>query len=1058
MPRANDSPGRRQAALTRLEQLASEQLDLCGLLRGAAAIVAEALAVDFCKILELLPDAGNLLVRAGVGWREGVVGETLIPATSQTDAGHTLLTGAPVIVEDLLAENRFPAPSLLHDHGVTSGVSLPIPGAEPFGVLGVHTSGRRSFSAHEVRFLEAVAGILARAIHRHRAHEALRQSEERFRRIFEDSPIGMTIAGIDAPFLRANRVVCDILGYSEEELKHLTFDQIAHPDDLAKTLESTGKLFRGEDPHSGLVKRLLTKSGEAVWVKLTATLIRDDRGNLLHQVGMIEDLTEQYRRDRDLRLARFTLERALEAIFWAGPDGRFSEVNAGATELSGYAREKLLSISVWDLDENLSAESWPETWMSLRKRGSMVRETRFRAGNGLSLPVELSVAYLEFSGTEYLCWFVRDISRRKQAEEDLRASESRYRDLFENAAATVVTTDLDENITAVNRTGERVLGYPREELLGKNLAELLPPDQRDMVRGMTAKKLRESGTAAYEVEMLAKDGGRLPMQMTLSLVQEDGKPAGCHGIAIDVSEQRKALEAVRRSEERFRALVEDAMSLTTVLDAGGTVLYLSPSSERVLGYKPEERLGKSMFDIIHPDDASAVREVIARGSKTPGAFATLECRVRHKDGSWRYLEAGARNLLDSPVVAGIVVNSLDITERKRSEQWFRASFQHAPIGKATASLDGRFLQVNPALCGFLGYSEEALLDLRWQDVTLSDDLHASDEAVRQLLAGVVPSFRMEKRYVHKSGFPLWAYVGVSLLRDTENRPENFSVQIVDINQQKAAEEALRRSQRELRALAGRLLHTAEEAHRTLARELHDDLGQRLTALGFDLAALEKARPANFPERLRKKLHAALTRCAGLSDDLRRVAHQLHPSSIELLGLPAALRELCQDASNQVRFPVRATAGQLPESIPPDIALCLYRVAQECLRNIAKHAHGDKVSVTLSGVGQGLRLSIKDNGVGFDATTTLPKGGLGLISIRERVRLAGGTLSIKSQPGQGTHVIVDVPVPGSPMLERQDEHSGAGASRKARSHRPLSSVPRRGRAAQSYRRQPGGKRL
>jgi PAS domain S-box-containing protein len=385
---------------------------------------------------------------------------------------------------------------------------------------------------------------------------------------------------------------------------------------------------------------------------------------------MIEDLTEQRKREHDLRLASFTLEHGHEAIFWARPDGGLAEVNAGAARLLGYSREQLRSMSIWDFDENVSAQDWPKLWAELHQRGSLAMETSLRTRDGLSLPAEVNVAYEQFGGSEYSCGFVHDVSQRKQAEKDLRASEELYRSLFENAAATVLTMDLEENITAVNRTGEQVLGYPREELVGKNLAEILPPDQQNIARGMTARKLREGGTTTYELDVIAKDGRRLPMQITSNLILEDGNPVGAQGIAIDISEQRRAREALRRSEEHFRALVENAMDLTVVLGTDGKVLYTSPSLERVLGYKAENRLGKSTFDIIHPDDAASVRAAIARTRKTPGSSATLELRVRHQDGSWHFMEVVGRNLLDSPVVSGIVVNARDITERKRAEEWF----------------------------------------------------------------------------------------------------------------------------------------------------------------------------------------------------------------------------------------------------------------------------------------------------------------------------------------------------------------------------------------------------
>jgi PAS domain S-box-containing protein len=352
----------------------------------------------------------------------------------------------------------------------------------------------------------------------------------------------------------------------------------------------------------------------------------------------------------------------------------------------------------------------------------------------------------------------------------------------------------------------------------------------------------------------------------------------------------------------------------------------------------------------------------------------------------------------------------DISERKLFEAWFRASFYDAVIGTAIASLDGRWLRVNPALCRALGYSSEELQARGWREVTLADDLNLSDRDRQQLLAGEVASYQIEKRYVHKAGHSLWVHESVSLMRDGEGRPQAFTVQIVDISERKAAEQRLRQTEAELRALAARLLRNEEDQHRTLASELHDDLGQRLTALGFELAALEMDLPAAARSDHGRKLNAAQARVAELSDDLRRMAHQLHPSNVELLGVQRALRELCREASRHRRSPVRFSAHRDVESIPPNLALCLYRVAQECLHNVVSHSGADKVSVLLSGLNGSVRLHVTDDGVGFDTAAAASSGGLGLISIRERVRAAGGILKIESEPGRGTRVTVEIPRP------------------------------------------------
>ena len=173
---------RQQAAVVQVGQCALGLDDLLALMDEACVVVAETLGVEYCKVLELLPDGNNLLLRAGFGWKEGLVGQEKVSAGTQSQAGYSLLSNQPVIVEDLRTETRFIGPSLLREHGVVSGMSVIIPGRDrPFGVLGAHTVKRRAFNKDDIHFLESVANVLSEAIERKRTEQALRESEEQLR-------------------------------------------------------------------------------------------------------------------------------------------------------------------------------------------------------------------------------------------------------------------------------------------------------------------------------------------------------------------------------------------------------------------------------------------------------------------------------------------------------------------------------------------------------------------------------------------------------------------------------------------------------------------------------------------------------------------------------------------------------------------------------------------------------------------------------------------------------------------------------------------------------------
>ncbi len=223
-----------------------------------------------------------------------------------------------------------------------------------------------------------------------------------------------------------------------------------------------------------------------------------------------------------------------------------------------------------------------------------------------------------------------------------------------------------------------------------------------------------------------------------------------------------------------------------------------------------------------------------------------------------------------------------------------------------------------------------------------------------------------------------------------------------------SETALLQNRGELRALTASLLQSQGEERRRVSRELHDDLSQKMAKLQFDVETLEQLLPAEF-QQWKTGLLSIRDEVGTLSNDIRRIAYQLHPSSLDHLGLSVALRSLCAEFAEREKLEVNFTARKVPKRIPPDIASSLYRVVQEALRNVVKHAGTTEVSLTLAGGPGQLSLTIRDNGTGFDARSVQGKGGLGLISMQERVRLVNGEFFVKSKPGHGVLITIHVPM-------------------------------------------------
>jgi len=223
-----------------------------------------------------------------------------------------------------------------------------------------------------------------------------------------------------------------------------------------------------------------------------------------------------------------------------------------------------------------------------------------------------------------------------------------------------------------------------------------------------------------------------------------------------------------------------------------------------------------------------------------------------------------------------------------------------------------------------------------------------------------------------------------------------------------SESALLKSRDQLRALSAMLLHSQGEERRRISRELHDDLSQKMAKLQFDLERLAQRLPSDVKE-VKKRLLIVRNGVEGLSNDVRRIAYSLHPAALDHLGLTVALRSYIRDFSEREKLPIVFIPRKVPVRISPDIASALYRIVQESLRNVARHAGKASVKIRLTGGTKRLSLSISDNGIGFDARSGQSKGGLGLISMQERTRLIDGDFSLETLPGRGVTIAVQVPL-------------------------------------------------
>jgi PAS domain S-box-containing protein len=396
----------------------------------------------------------------------------------------------------------------------------------------------------------------------------------------------------------------------------------------------------------------------------------------------------------------------------------------------------------------------------------------------------------------------------------------------------------------------------------------------------------------------------------------------------------------------------------------------------------------------------------------PGTSKSMEEPSLWDQYKWPVVGVAALCVVQALLIVGLLVQG---AHRRRAERQFRQMLEGAPNGMLMVGRDGNIVLANVQMEKLFGYPKAELLG-RPVDMLVPDRFRSRHPAHRASFFAS-PAVRhmgpgRELFGLRKDGTEFPVEIGLS---PVQTDPGLFVlVSINDMTERRRAEEGLKKSQRELRLLTGRLLRAQEMERRRIARELHDDLSQNLALLSVEMELLgQSSQAANGDARRMQDLSDRVKQLATSVHDLSR---QLHPTKLEQLGLAPALRSLCDELGNvhglRIDFSPGAPAGRVSE----DAALCLYRIVQEALRNIIKHSGARRAAVELGGAADAVELRIADDGTGFDPRLADGKGGLGLVSMRERLRLVGGTIAIDSQPGAGTRVSVRVPVGGGGPAE------------------------------------------
>ena len=890
---------------------------------------------------------------------------------------------------------------------------------------------------------------------------------------------------------------------------------------------------------------------------------------------------ERRRAEESLRLVKFSVDHATDAMYWVGSGAELLDVNETACSMLGYTKEEFSQMTVLDINPNLHERPWPIRWEETSRKGTMSMETTHRTKDGRLIPVEVRVNVLNYQGVECHCAFVRDITLRKLAEEELRRNEELFRVAYHNAAVGMAICDLHGRFLEINPAFCEILGYSEEELRERDFTSVTyPADMADSVNwvhqvvdGQIAQKL-------FEKRYVRKSGEIVWGNLGLSVIR-DGAGAVVKILAMvqDTTARKKAEQVLRASEQRLIEAQSVARLGSWNWDISENRHQWSDEQYRILGFAPGSiRPAFEVFaNSLHPDDRAVVVETIQAAIHGDAGF-DLTCRIVRPDGEIRHVHCRGevlRSQLGAPI--SMIGTVQDSTRQKRTEATLRvvaseparfgetkilgsmlrtlaegtgaifafcgkvmpgglrvktvAVWSHGseaenmeydldgtpckpvvttsacvhergvrekfptdlllhelgadsyigtplfgsddqPIGllaiigaqpfedaehaktlmqicagragselerrqieKVLQSSEERFRLVaeatqdilwdwnvvtgehwwSPNACEKFGYDSR----VEWSIDAWRRRLHPEDKervltVVDQAIESNARSFSAEYRFQLVDGTYGYFLDRAHIVRNKFGAAQRMIGAMIDVTGPRLAYASLEEAYRRLQAMSQELQMVESNERRRLSRELHDEIGQLLTSLKFDLAAFNRsltgpAKPVS--KRGHERLARALETTDLLFTRLRQVVRALRPPVLEELGLRAGLEALLADvhARTGLRCSLVFEEGSSRAGRFPTLETAFYRIVQELLTNVVRHAKATTVSVTLMPGRQEWRMTVKDNGTGFDVTKLFPTGGFGLRGIRERVEILAGQVEIVSSPESGTSVEVRIPV-------------------------------------------------
>jgi len=851
---------------------------------------------------------------------------------------------------------------------------------------------------------------------RRRAEEDLHHSRQMLRVVLDNIPQRVFWKDRNFNYLGCNRPCALDAGLQSPE-------EIIGKNDFELSWRETADLYRADDtlvmeqgsPKLNFEEPEKKPDGSSMWLRTSKLPLRDREGKVIGVIGTYEDITERKRAEKALRESEAELREALLAaqmgVWRWSPE---TDTVTWSEELYRIAGRdpKLPAPSLKEHPHVFAPESWEKLKTAvectlatgtpyaldlelLRPDGSK----RWVTGRGEALR-DASGHITQLRGT------VQDITERKQAEEML----VEYEKAVEGSQDMIAVVDREYRYLIANQAFLNQRGAEKGKVVGQLVADVLGHEAFERVVKNKLDECFQGKIVQYEMKYGYSRLGERDLSVTYFPIQGAAGIDRVAGVMQDITERKRAEEALRESGDRYRDLVEYSQDLICTHDLEGRILSINVAPARSLGYERSDLLKMHVQDILAPEVREEFSEYVAVLRRDGAAKGLM--LVQTATGERRILEYN--NTLRAEGVPTPIVRAMarDVTERKRAEEKLRES-EARYRGLFENSLEGigfsegnKVLNANRALLDIFGYGDlEEFKAVPLLEHVAPESRDAIKELMGKINRGEPYPRRFEYQIIRKNGEIRDLEISTDVVCAAGQR--YFQSTFRDITERKRAQQELERSLEQLRALAARLQNVREEERKLLAREIHDQLGQALTAIKIDLFALV-CKIGGDPQHPPQGVSTLLRLVDETIKRVRQIATELRPGILDDLGLVAAIEWAGEDFEARTGIKCRLDLPQENIAVNPERATAIFRILQESLTNVVRHAAASEVKIRLGEKDKELILLVQDNGKGMRMDELSRSKSLGILGMHERALVFGGEVIIRATPGKGTTVRVRIP--------------------------------------------------